>query len=221
MPEGEPLIRWDWLADHTDDIIDRLVEHVWLTAIAVVVGFAISFVLALIAIRRGWTYGPITAATGILYTIPSLALFAILVPITGLTVLTAEIALVGYTLLILIRNIVAGIQGVPSDVIEAAEGMGFDTTGRLVRVELPLALPVIVAGLRIATVTTIGLVTVSALIGQGGLGRLIEDGLRRFFPTMYITGAVLSVVLAIMADAIFVVLQRLATPWVHARGGNV
>lgn len=221
MPEGEPLIRWDWLADHTDDIFARLVEHVWLTVLAVAVGFVISFFLALIAIRRGWTYGPITAATGILYTIPSLALFAILVPITGLTVLTAEIALVGYTLLILIRNIVAGIQGVPSDVTEAADGMGFGTTTRLIRVELPLAVPVIVAGLRIATVTTIGLVTVSALIGQGGLGSLIDDGLRRFFPTMYITGAVLSVVLAIIADAGFVVLQRLTTPWARARGGNV
>ncbi|MBA2570864.1 MAG: ABC transporter permease [Chloroflexi bacterium] len=217
MPEGEPLIRWDWLLDHTDDIAARLVEHVWLTVIAVVVGFAISFVLALIAVRRGWTYGPITAVTGILYTIPSLALFAILVPITGLSVLTAEIALVGYTLLILIRNIVAGIQGVPADVTEAAEGMGFSTTSRLIRVELPLALPVIVAGLRIATVTTIGLVTVAALIGQGGLGKLIEDGLSRRFSTLYITGAVLSVVLAVLADAGFVLLQRALTPWARAR----
>lgn len=220
MPEGEPLIRWDWLLDHTDDIIDRLVEHVWLTVVAVAVGFVISFVLALIAIRRGWTYGPITAATGILYTIPSLALFAILVPITGLSVLTAEIALVGYTLLILIRNIVAGIQGVPRDVIEAAEGMGFGIATQLVRVELPLAVPVIVAGLRIATVSTIGLVTVAALIGQGGLGKLIEDGLSRRFSTLYITGAVLSVALAVLADAAFVLLQRVLTPWARARAAR-
>lgn len=220
MPEGEPLIRWDWLLDHTDDIIDRLVEHVWLTVVAIAVGFVISFVLALIAIRRGWTYGPITAATGILYTIPSLALFAILVPITGLSVLTAEIALVGYTLLILIRNIVAGIQGVPRDVIEAAEGMGFGIATRLVRVELPLAVPVIVAGLRIATVSTIGLVTVAALIGQGGLGKLIEDGLSRRFSTLYITGAVLSVALAVLADAAFVLLQRVLTPWARARAAR-
>lgn len=220
MPEGEPLIRWDWLLDHTDDIIDRLVEHVWLTVVAVAVGFVISFVLALIAIRRGWTYGPITAATGILYTIPSLALFAILVPITGLSVLTAEIALVGYTLLILIRNIVAGIQGVPRDVIEAAEGMGFGIATRLVRVELPLAVPVIVAGLRIATVSTIGLVTVAALIGQGGLGKLIEDGLSRRFSTLYITGAVLSVALAVLADGAFVLLQRVLTPWARARAAR-
>lgn len=220
MPEGEPLIRWDWLLDHTDDITDRLVEHVWLTAIAVTVGFAISFVLALIAISRGRTYGPITAVTGILYTIPSLALFAILVPITGLSVLTAEIALVGYTLLILIRNIVAGIQGVPREVIEAAEGMGFGVASRLIRVELPLAVPVIVAGLRIATVTTIGLVTVAALIGQGGLGKLIEDGLSRRFSTLYITGAVLSVVLAVLADAGFVLLQRALTPWARARAAR-
>ncbi len=220
MPEREPLIRWDWLADHTDDSAERLVEHIWLTVIAVAVGFVISFVLALVAIRRGRTYGPITAATGILYTIPSLALFAILVPITGLSVLTAEIALVGYTLLILIRNIVAGIQGVPRDVIEAAEGMGFGTATRLIRVELPLAVPVIVAGLRIATVTTVGLVTVAALIGQGGLGKLIDDGLSRRFSTLYITGAVLSVALAILADGAFVLLQRVLTPWARARAAR-
>lgn len=213
MREGDPLIRWDWLADHLDDIGMLIVEHVWLTALAVVIGFAISFCLSLIIARRRWAYPPITAATGLLYTIPSLALFAILVPFTGLSVVTAEIALVSYTLLILVRNIVAGLDNVPSDVRDAADGMGYTRWRRLWCVELPLALPVIIAGLRIATVTTIGLVTVSALIGQGGLGRLIDDGLQRFFPTMYITGAVLSVILAVLADAAFVGIQRLATPW--------
>lgn len=217
MPEGEPLIRWDWLATHVDTLWQRTLEHIVLTVLAVSIGFAISFALALLIRRRPGTYGPTTATSAVLYTIPSLALFAMLVPITGFTVLTAEIALVSYTLLILVRNIVAGLAGVPAEVREAADAMGFTNSRRLWQVELPLALPVIVAGLRIATVTTIGLVTISALIGQGGYGRLIEDGLRRFFPTMYLTGAVLSVVLAVLADAIFVVVERRATPWLRAR----
>jgi osmoprotectant transport system permease protein len=211
-----PLIRWDWLATHLDTLWERTLEHVLLTVIAVGVGFAISFGLALLIRRRPGAYAPITATSGVLYTIPSLALFAVLAPITGLTLLTAEIALVSYTLLILVRNIVAGLEGVPADVREAADAMGFTGWNRLWRVELPLAVPVVVAGLRIATVSTIGLVTVSALIGQGGYGRLIEDGLRRFFPTMYLTGAVLSVALAVVADALFVLLQRRATPWARA-----
>ena len=217
MADPEPLIRWDWLATRLDMLWERTIEHLLLTSIAVVVGFVIAFVLSLIIRRRPGTYTPITAAAGILYTIPSLALFALLIPITGLTILTAEIALVSYTLLILVRNTVAGLQGVPPEVREAAVAMGYTSWARLWRVELPLALPVIVAGLRIATVTTVGLVTVSALIGQGGYGRLIEDGLRRFFPTMYLTGAVLSVVLAVLADALFVLLQRRATPWARVR----
>jgi osmoprotectant transport system permease protein len=220
MRDGEPFIRWDWLADHVGDLWDRTVEHVWLSVIAIAVGFAISFALSLLAVRRRWTYAPITAVSGVLYTIPSLALFAILVPITGLSIVTAEIALVSYTILILVRNIVAGLDAVPVDVREAADGMGYGRTARLWRVELPLALPVIIAGLRIATVTTIGLVTVSALIGQGGLGDLILDGLRRFFPTMYVTGAVLSVLLAVLADAAFVVLQRAVTPWARAQAAR-
>jgi osmoprotectant transport system permease protein len=214
---GEPIIRWDWVFDHLDDLAERIGEHVTLTLIAVGVGFLISFVLAIAITRRRWLFGPVTAAAGILYTIPSLALFAILVPITGLTILTAEIALVSYTILILVRNIVAALEGVPADVREAADGMGYSRWARLWRVELPLAVPVIVAGVRIATVTTIGLVTVSALIGQGGLGDLIQDGIRRFFPTMIILGAVLSVVLAVIADVLLLLVQRFVTPWSRSR----
>jgi osmoprotectant transport system permease protein len=217
MPDPEPLIRWDWLADRLDVLAFRTLEHVWLTVLAVTVGFAISFALALLIRRRPGSYTPITATAGVIYTIPSLALFAALVPITGLTVVTAEIALVSYTLLVLVRNIVAGLESVPPEVRETADAMGYTSSARLWRVELPLALPVIVAGLRIATVTTIGLVTVAALVGQGGLGFLITDGLRRFFPTLYVTGAVLSVLLAIAADALFVALQQFATPWTRAR----
>lgn len=212
-----PLIDWAWIGSHLDDLWDLTVEHVVLTTIAVVVGFAISFGLAMLVIRWRGSYGPITAVAGILYAIPSLALFAALVPITGLTATSALIALVSYTILILVRNIVTGIDGVPVDAREAADGMGFTRRGRLWRVDLPLASPVIVAGLRIATVTTIGLVTVSALIGQGGLGRLINEGLRRSFPTMTITGAVLSVVLAVLADIGFVLALRAMTPWSRAR----
>ncbi len=144
----------------------------------------------------------------------------ILVPVTGLSPLTAEIALVSYTILILVRNTVTGIDGVPVEAKEAADGMGFTGRGRLWRVEIPLAMPLIVAGLRIAAVTTIGLVTVSALIGQGGLGRLINDGLRTTFPTKTITGAVLSVALAVIADIGFVLLLRRLTPWTRVRGGR-
>jgi osmoprotectant transport system permease protein len=214
----EPIVRWDWVFDHLDDLAERISEHVTLTVIAVGVGFLISFVLAIAITRRRWLFGPVTAVAGILYTIPSLALFAILVPITGLTILTAEIALVSYTILILVRNIVAALEGVPAEVREAADGMGYSRWARLWRVELPLAVPVIVAGVRIATVTTIGLVTVSALIGQGGLGDLIQDGIRRFFPTMIILGAVLSVVLAVIADVLLLLVQRRVTPWSRARG---
>jgi osmoprotectant transport system permease protein len=213
---GEPLIRWDWVASHLGDIGDRLVEHVELTAIGVGMGFVIAFALALVVLRTPWLEAPVTWVTGTLYTIPSLALFALLVPYTGLTILTAEIGLVSYTLLILIRNIVRGIRGVPADVREAATGMGYTPRERLWRVELPLALAAIIAGVRIATISTIGLVTVTALIGQGGFGYFILDGIQRFFSTELIVGAVGSIVLAIAADGLLVLLQRRLTPWTRA-----
>jgi osmoprotectant transport system permease protein len=212
-----PLIDWEWIATHLDDLWALTFEHIVLTVIAVSVGFLISFLLSLLVVRWRGAYGPITAVAGIMYTIPSLALFAVLVPITGLTATSALIALVSYTILILVRNIVTGIDGVPVDARDAADGMGFTRAGRLWRVDLPLASPVIVAGLRIATVTTIGLVTVSALIGQGGLGRLINEGLRTTFPTKTITGAVLSVLLAVIADIAFVLALRALTPWSRVR----
>ncbi len=213
MIEGEPLVRWDWIASHLDEFAFRLGEHVELTAIAVGVGFVIAFALSLLILRAPRTEGPITWITGTLYTIPSLALFALLIPYTGLTILTAEIGLVGYTLLIFIHNIVNGIRGVPADVREAAVGMGYTPREILWRIELPLAAAVIIAGVRVATVSTIGLVTVTALIGQGGFGFLILIGLQRFFTTELIAGAVLSVALAVVADALLVLLQRRLTPW--------
>jgi osmoprotectant transport system permease protein len=214
---GDELIRWSWVFDHLDDIWNKTVEHVVLTGLALGIGLAISFPLAAAALRWRWTYVPITWATGALYTIPSLALFAFFVTITGFTILTAEIGLVGYTLLILIRNIVAGIDGVDPAVIEAARGMGYTRRQLLFRIELPLALPVIIAGIRIAAVTTIGLVTVTALIGQGGLGFFILRGLQRFFNTEIILGTVLSVALAVVVDLALVGLERLLTPWSRRR----
>ena len=211
-----PLFEWDWVFGHLSEIGHQTWEHLVLTAIAVVLGLAISFPLGVFAFRHRRAYAPITWVTGLLYTIPSLALFVLLVPIFHLTTTTAEIGLVSYTLLILIRNIVAGLDGVPSDAKEAALGMGYTRRQLLWKVELPLALPVIIAGIRIATVTTIGLVTVTALIGKGGLGQFILQGLNLFFSTPTILGAVLSVVLALAADAALLVAQRLLTPWTRA-----
>jgi osmoprotectant transport system permease protein len=217
MAPGDPLLRWDWVATHLDDLAFRLGEHVVFTAVAVGVGFLISFALAVATIRRPGLAAPITGVAGVLYTIPSLALFALLIPITGLSFLTAEIALVSYTVLILFRGIVGGVASVPPEVREAADGLGYSRWRRLWRVELPIALPLIVGGLRLATVTTIGLVTVTALIGQGGLGRLIVEGYDRFFATPLVVGATLSVGLAFAADAAFLAVQRALTPWARAR----
>jgi osmoprotectant transport system permease protein len=216
----EPWIRWDWVSSHTHQVFMALRDHVVLTLIAVLVGLLISIPLAMLARRWHWFEAPVLSATGILYTIPSVALLALLVPWTGLTRTTAEIALVSYTLLILIRNIVAGLASVPSEVREAAEGMGYSRSRQLVRVELPLALPVIVAGIRIAIVTTIGLVTVTALIGQGGLGQLILDGLYRDFRTEVVVGSVLCVALATLADLALVAIQRIAMPWARSGGSR-
>lgn len=214
---GEPLMRWDWVGDHVDEIRTLTVEHLELTAVAVSVGFVISMVLSLTAVRWRRTYGPMAAVTGLLYSIPSLALFAALVPITGLGFRTAEIGLVTYTLLILLRNIVAGIDGVPDSIKEAADGMGMTPWRRFVSVELRLATPAIVAGLRIATVTTVGLVTVTALVGNGGYGDFINDGLQRSFPTPIILGCSLSIAMAIALDVVFVVVERAITPWQRGR----
>lgn len=212
------LIRWDWIGRNLDQIGARLAQHIWLTLIAIVIGFAISFPLAIYAYRHPRTYPPITWFTGFLYTIPSVALFALLVPYTGLGTTTAEIGLVSYALLILIRNINVGLVGVPAEVKEAAAGMGFTRRQTLWRVEVPLALPAIIAGVRIATVTTIGLVTVTALTGMGGLGYFILLGLERFFPTASILGASLSMVLAIGFDALLLGLQKMLMPWARKVG---
>ncbi|MGH2654838.1 MAG: ABC transporter permease [Actinomycetota bacterium] len=205
---------WEWVGTHLDLIGEKLVEHLWLTFLAVAIGLLISFPLAIYAHRHPRTYPPIAWISGLLYTIPSLALFALLVPFTGLSTLTAEIGLIGYTLLILIRNAVTGLGGTPDDVKEAARGMGYTERGILWRVEVPMAAPVIIAGVRIAAVTTIGLVTVTALIGKGGLGALMLGGFRNLYPDIAVlVGVVLSVLVAVAADGMLLGLQRLVAPW--------
>jgi osmoprotectant transport system permease protein len=206
-------VRWDWVRDHGDDILAATRQHVELTLIAVALGLLISLPLGLAARKWRRSAGPILGLTGVLFTIPSLALFALLVPVTGLSRTTAEIGLVGYTLLILVRNVVAGLDGVPDDVREAAVGMGFRPLAQLVRVEIPLAIPTIVAGIRIATVTTIGLVTVTGLIGQGGLGAFIIEGINRDFRTPLVVGSVCSIALAVVADVALAGAARLLAPW--------
>jgi osmoprotectant transport system permease protein len=213
----DPWIRWSWVSGHADAILAALVQHIQLTVIAVVIGLLIAVPLGLVAWRSRLFRGPIISVTGILYTIPSLALFSFLLPFTGLTVLTAEIGLVSYTLLILVRNIVVGLNAVPDEVREAARGMGFRPRAELARIDIPLAIPAIIAGVRIATVTTIGLVTVTALIGEGGLGSLIYDGLLHDFHTPLVVGTVLSVALAVVADLGLAGAQRIITPWARTR----
>jgi len=217
---GQPLILWSWVRGHGGLIFSLLLQHILLTGIAVAIGSAISLFLAILSVRYRRAYAPVTWLTGIMYTIPSIALFGFLVPLTGYTILSAEIGLVSYTLLILIRNIVAGIDGVPAEVREAAVAMGYRPVRLLLQIELPIALPTIVAGLRIATVTTIGLVTITSLITYGGLGRLILEGLQGFFPTKVVVGSVLSILLAATTDAAFVLLGRTLTPWARRKAAT-
>jgi osmoprotectant transport system permease protein len=208
----------DWVQDNWAGVLQpALVEHVKLTAIAVVLGFAISFAAALLTHRYRHVERPFATFSAVVYTIPSLALFQLLVPVTGLTVTTVEIALVGYTLLILYRNILEGLRGVPADALEAARGMGLTPGQTLWRVELPLAVPAIVAGLRVAVVSTIALATVAALVIPEGLGYPIFLALREAFKTEILVAGGLAVGLALVADALLVLAQRRLTPWARVR----
>jgi osmoprotectant transport system permease protein len=208
----------DWVRENWSPVLQpALLEHIELTLIAVGIGFAISLSAALAAHRLRFVEAPFALASAVIYTIPSLALFQLLVPFTGLSVTTVEVALVGYTLLILFRNILAGLRSAPPEVLEAARGMGLTPTQTLLRVELPLALPAIVAGLRIAVVSTIALATVAAFVVSEGLGRPILSALPLNFKTEIIAAGALAVGLAIFADTLLVVAQRLLTPWATAR----
>lgn len=210
---------WDWVGRNTDLIRHALWVHIELTVISVALGLAISLPLAVWSQRHRRLLGPVLGTTGVLYTIPSLAAFALLIPYTGGGDLTAVIPLTAYTLLILVRNIVAGLDAVPDDALQAADAMGLTRAQRLRKLELPLATPAIMAGVRISVVSTVGMLTIAALVGLGGLGQLIMIGLNRPVRTAVTVGAVLSVVLAVAADLGLAGVQRLIAPWNVRRNG--
>jgi osmoprotectant transport system permease protein len=217
---AQPWVEWSWIDRHTDDIRAALGEHLQLTVSAVALGLLLSVPLGVAAARWRRLLSPTLLVTGVLYSIPSLAFFTLLGPWTGyLTRTTVLVGLVAYTLLILTRNVVAGLDGVPDDVRDAAVGMGYSELRLLLRVDLPLALPAVLAGVRIATVSTVALVTIGFVNGHGGLGELILAGLRLGDRgrTPLVVGTVLCVALAITADLLLVGVQRLATPWSRGR----
>ena len=210
-----PIVRWEWIFKRPatrHELWAATLQHVQLTLLAVGIGIVVAALLAAVALRFRWTFTPITTFTGFLYTIPSVALFGLLATRFGNTV-SAAVALVSYTLLVLVRNMVAGIDGVPRAAVDAADGLGMSRTRRLVTVEVPLALPVIVAGIRVATVTTVGLVGISAIIQLGGLGVFIFDGYATQFYTKVIVGSALSIALAVTLDALLLAVEVALTPW--------
>jgi osmoprotectant transport system permease protein len=203
-----------WFFDNFDRYTTPLLQHVFLTVVSVAAGFVIAFALAVVSHRRRWLIGPVTNVTGILYTLPSVAVFFLLLPITGRGNLTAIVALTSYTLLILFRNVLAGLDGVPDDARDAGRGMGLTEGQLLWRVELPLALPAIMAGLRIATTTTVGLAALAFFAGAGGLGEPLEA--QKAFKTNVVFAGGLCVALAVALDALILLLQRTVTPWTRA-----
>ncbi|MGA8296564.1 MAG: ABC transporter permease [Acidimicrobiales bacterium] len=215
---GNPVIQWSWISQNASAIWSALGQHAELSGIAVGVGFAIALPVSLFVWRFSRARGTVIAFAGLLYTIPSIALFAILQPITGFfTITTAEVALVSYTQLVLIRNIVTGLDEVPPEVREAARAMGYSPVAEFFNVDLPLATPAIIAGLRVATVTVVGLVNVTAFIGLGGLGQFIIQGFQENgFQTPIIVALVLSIALAGLADLFLVGVQHFVVRWNRA-----
>jgi osmoprotectant transport system permease protein len=214
--ERNAWICGEYISSRKDMILGDLREHIMLTVVAVVAGFLLSIPLSLLVRRFRRTETTVVGLTSVLYGVPSVALLAILVPVTGLTATTVEIALTIYTLVIFVRNNLAGLDSVPADVRDAAAGMGMGSLRMLARVDLPLALPAIIAGLRVATVSTIALVTVGALVGTGGLGQELNDAFNSFFKAEALTASVLCVLLALVADLLIVGVGRLLTPWDRA-----
>lgn len=214
-----PIIRWEWVIEEWDQIRRALIEHLILTVLALGLGLLASALLAAVILRVRWLRTPITATTTIIYTLPSVALFALLAPTFGnLSRWTAVLPLAAYTLLVLVTNTIAGFLSVPQSVRDAADGMGMSSMRRVWTVEFPLAVPYIMTGIRIAAVSTVGLVTVAAIIGQGGLGGLIFSGLRRTFWTPMTVGAGLSIILALAIDGMLLLIGRWLTPWQRASG---
>jgi osmoprotectant transport system permease protein len=212
-----PWIDPSYVVDNWDSILRYLGEHVRLTVGAVVLGALIALPLALLARRSRFLAGPVLAVSTIVYTIPSLAMFAFIFPFTGLSATTVLIGLVAYSLVILVRNFLTGLRGVPDDVREAARGMGYGSAALFWKIDLPLAMPAFITGLRIATVSTVALVTVGVLVGHGGLGQLILGGFNaNFYRAEIVTGTVLCILLALLADVLLVGAERLVTPWTRA-----
>ncbi len=212
---GNPWFSWQYLRDNSDTVVSALVEHVSLTAQAVVLAAAVGLPLAVLAYWFRPLTGPILALSGVLYTIPSLALLAFVAPLVGTTrPASVLIALVLYALLLIVRNALAGLNQLPTEVLDAAQGMGYGRFARLFRVDLPLAVPAILTGLRLATVSTVALVTVGSLIGYGGLGDLILGGFRNnFYKAEILTGTVLCVALGLLLDLLLAGVGRLLMPW--------
>jgi osmoprotectant transport system permease protein len=210
-------MRWDWIPDHFGFLGGLLGVHSVLAFVPILLGLAIAVPLGMACVRWPRIYPPVLATTSVLYAIPSIALFVFLVSYTGLNEPTAIIPLTIYTLSVLVRNVVDGLRSVPESVRQAATAMGFSGTRRLLRVDLPIAVPVIIAGLRIATVANISLVSIASLIGLGGLGELFTDGFQRDFLTPIVVGVVLTVALAVVADLVLVGVQRVLTPWNRGR----
>ena len=216
--DGDSWVDWQWVGDHLGDIRDAAQTHLVVTVEVVVLGVLLALPLSLAAARRPKLRAAVLGVSSLLYTIPSLAAFALLIPYTGLTSRwTVLIPLVSYTLVVLVRNFISGLDSVPAEARAAADGMGFSGRQRVLRVELPLALPAIMAGVRLATVSTIGLVTVSAIIGQQSLGLLIRDGLERDFRTLIVVGAGLALLMAVSADLLLHLCSRALTPWRRTR----
>ncbi|GAB2964536.1 ABC transporter permease [Streptomyces heilongjiangensis] len=218
MSDGEPLVRWQWIADHTAELADYTALHLRLGLLPVLFGLLVSVPLGILCHRRRRLYPPVLTVANILYSIPSLALFMVFVRYTGLTEQTVMIPLTLYTLSVLVPNVVDGLASVPEPVRLAATAMGFGTVRRVLQVELPIAVPVVIAGVRVAAVSSLSLVAVGQLIGQGGLGYYITRGLQLDFPTPIVTAIVLIMLLALVTDALLVVAQRLLTPWSRSRG---
>jgi osmoprotectant transport system permease protein len=216
----ERWLWWDWIGRNTDLIYSSLREHVVLTVAAVMLGLAVALPVGVLAVRHRRLYPPALAVSSVLYTIPSLAAFAFLIPYTGLSRTTMLIPLTSYTLLILLRNVVTGLDGVPREVVDAADGMGYSRRQRLFRIELPLALPAIVAGVRVATVTIIGLAAVGGLLAIPSLGNLIYVGTNRPIRTAVTVGVALSIALAVVADLLLQLVQHLLAPWARSRAAR-
>ncbi|MEV8590483.1 ABC transporter permease subunit [Streptomyces sp. NPDC051180] len=221
-PPDDCLARNEWIcgayvSSRGEILADAVVQHLRLTGAAVALGLLLALPLALAARRWRWAAGPVLGVTTVLYTIPALALFSLLLPLYGLSAALVVAGLVLYSLTLLVRNILAGLRAVPEETRQAARGLGYGPVRLLLAVELPLALPAAMAGLRLATVSAVSLVTIGAIVGHGGLGNLIYAGMNTYFKAQVLTASALCVLIAVAADLLLLFAQRLLTPWTRGR----